>query len=422
MARRLIEAPDLKKKRKLIEAPDLISKEVIPEVVEQSDMGKEIASIRKDISKVNKLVSRMLSTEPKPDANLKGLADDYARIEDRFNSLQNNNLDIEVVAIKEQVTVIRDWIELLRKNIADLVKNTTDMSVSTKKYIDKRIATAMIMTDTSVLQKGISDLSTEIDTDVATHAALPTVHQDAPALIAIHEAVADPHTGYRLESADHTHQTTGAQAGKLDHGVALLGLTDDDHTQYTKHSLATAVNDFLVASGVGVFIKKTLAEVKTLLGIATDIGTHSDLTTGVHGVGAGTVVANPLLADLDFATYKAVAMTCDNGATVPTSPAPVAGQWFLHTPTGRKVLMQYDGSNWINLASIGTMTVYVDKTDGTDSIDKGGAVDAGAFASVQYAVDRIPGLYGGNVIIYINAEAYDETVTIQGKMLLVITQ
>jgi len=47
-----------------------------------------------------------------------------------------------------------------------------------------------------------------------------------------HVGAADPHTGYRLESADHSHQSTGAQAGKLDHGLALNGLGDDDHTQY----------------------------------------------------------------------------------------------------------------------------------------------------------------------------------------------
>lgn len=51
-----------------------------------------------------------------------------------------------------------------------------------------------------------------------------------------HEAAGDPHTGYRLESADHTHQSTGAQAGQLDHGLALTGLTDDDHTQYRLES------------------------------------------------------------------------------------------------------------------------------------------------------------------------------------------
>lgn len=44
--------------------------------------------------------------------------------------------------------------------------------------------------------------------------------------------VGDPHTQYRLESADHSHQSTGLQGGTLDHGLALTGLTDDDHTQY----------------------------------------------------------------------------------------------------------------------------------------------------------------------------------------------
>ena len=47
-----------------------------------------------------------------------------------------------------------------------------------------------------------------------------------------HEAAADPHTGYRLESANHNHQSSGAEAGQLDHGLALIGLLDDDHTQY----------------------------------------------------------------------------------------------------------------------------------------------------------------------------------------------
>lgn len=61
---------------------------------------------------------------------------------------------------------------------------------------------------------------TEIDSSITTHAGL-----------------ADPHTGYRLESADHSHQSTGAQAGQLDHGLALTGLTDDDHTQYAMLSL-----------------------------------------------------------------------------------------------------------------------------------------------------------------------------------------
>jgi hypothetical protein len=50
-----------------------------------------------------------------------------------------------------------------------------------------------------------------------------------------------------------------------DHGTNT-GLADDDHPQYTKHALATAANDFLVASGAGVFVKKTLAETQALIG------------------------------------------------------------------------------------------------------------------------------------------------------------
>ena len=53
-----------------------------------------------------------------------------------------------------------------------------------------------------------------------------------------HVAAADPHTGYRLESADHTHASTGAEAGQLDHGLAMTAasLLDDDHTQYQLES------------------------------------------------------------------------------------------------------------------------------------------------------------------------------------------
>jgi len=131
-----------------------------------------------------------------------------------------------------------------------------------------------------------------------------------------HEGAADPHTGYRLESADHSHQSAGAQAGKLDHGLALDGLLDDDHTQYTKHSLATAASDFLVASGAGVFIKKTLAEVKTILGLgsaaytaATDYVTHALATVAndfLVASGSGAYIKKTLAETLTI-LGKAVA-------------------------------------------------------------------------------------------------------------------
>jgi hypothetical protein len=121
----------------------------------------------------------------------------------------------------------------------------------------------------------------------------------------------------------------------------------------------------------------------------------------------------PVYSDYDFNQFKAIAMVCDNGATLPISS--VQGQWFLHTPTGRNILYMYNGSNWRSIISLSSMTVYVDNTDGTDSLDKGGSVDSGAFKTVQFAVDVIPGLVGGNVVINSNGETYREEVTIQGK-------
>lgn len=79
-----------------------------------------------------------------------------------------------------------------------------------------------------------------------------------------------------------------AQAN-LDHG-SIGGLADDDHTQYIKHSLATAVSDFLVGAGTSTFtfVKKTLDEVKTILGLGSAAYTAStDYAVSAKGVTNG---------------------------------------------------------------------------------------------------------------------------------------
>lgn len=68
-------------------------------------------------------------------------------------------------------------------------------------------------------------------------------------------------------------------AQATDHGN-LAGLGDDDHTQYILHSLATAADDFLVASGSGVYVKKTLAETGAILEGDIDHGNLQGLSTG----------------------------------------------------------------------------------------------------------------------------------------------
>ena len=67
---------------------------------------------------------------------------------------------------------------------------------------------------------------------------------------------------------------------------------------------ATAANDFIVSSGVGAFVKKTLAEVKTILGLgtaaytaATDYVTHALVTAAndfLIASGSGAVVKKTL--------------------------------------------------------------------------------------------------------------------------------
>jgi len=194
-------------------------------------------------------------------------------------------------------------------------------------------------------------------------------------------------TIYRLATADHTHQSTGAQAGKLDHGLALDGLGDDDHTQYIKHSLATAISDFLVASGAGAFVKKTLAEVKTILGLGTaaytastdyvthalataandflvasgagafvkktlaetktilnwaaDIATHAGLTTGVHGVGAGTVAKT---SDIPSKVIALTFIIDGGGSAITTGQKGHLEIPFACTITGWTLLADQSGS------------------------------------------------------------------------------
>lgn len=59
--------------------------------------------------------------------------------------------------------------------------------------------------------------------------------EDAGA-VAAHEAAADPHTGYRKESDDHTHASTGLQGGQISHADLTSVSADQHHAQDHAHS------------------------------------------------------------------------------------------------------------------------------------------------------------------------------------------
>jgi hypothetical protein len=119
----------------------------------------------------------------------------------------------------------------------------------------------------------------------------------------------------------------------------------------------------------GLYHKDVRGKITSGGGAATSY-THPNHTGEVTSVGDGALTIGTLTHDLQFATYKAIAMACDNGATLPSTP--VIGQWFLHTPTGRNVLMQYTGSAWQPIISFGSMTMYVaGNSVGSDVADNG---------------------------------------------------
>ena len=95
----------------------------------------------------------------------------------------------------------------------------------------------------------------------------------------------DDHTQYRLETADHTHQSTGAQAGQLDHGAALTGLTDDDHVAYLR--IETSRTGTQPAS-VGTTPGTAATAFQTWQGGTG--GNTSIITTGVGGIGGGLAI------------------------------------------------------------------------------------------------------------------------------------
>ena len=93
-----------------------------------------------------------------------------------------------------------------------------------------------------------------------------------------------------------------------------------------------------------------------------------------------------------------------SGATMPASPT--AGDLFLHTPTGRKILYEYTGTAWAPIKLLSAATFYV-STTGTDNINYGWGTGADALASVDYVASLVPMWLDFDVTIILTAGTYD---------------
>lgn len=116
---------------------------------------------------------------------------------------------------------------------------------------------------------------------------------------------------------------------------------------------------------------------------------------------------NAFTGELD---YYNTSLLCDNGATLPS--APVTGQWFYHTPTGRGILLFYNGTYWKPFRMMVATTMYVDVTNGTDAQDKGYGTGANAFKTLAYAISQLPGIIDENVTINLAVGTYTDVNTV----------
>jgi hypothetical protein len=103
----------------------------------------------------------------------------------------------------------------------------------------------------------------------STHAAAVTTH----------EAASDPHTGYRLESADHTHATTGLQGGTL--AASAIVFTPDGSIAATNVQAAIVeVRD--EAGGGGAVATDAIWDAKGDLAAGTGADTAAKVTVGAN--------------------------------------------------------------------------------------------------------------------------------------------
>lgn len=141
----------------------------------------------------------------------------------------------------------------------------------------------------------------------------------ASAAVTTHEGLADPHTGYRLESADHTHATTGLQAGTIAHSVTTGITATDHHVAPAAGPDANVTVDVAGAAGTASTFARSGHghQVVTSSSAAGAVGTAAAGSSGtapsrgdhVHPTGAGTPVTQAFGDAAAIGAGPAAAMT-----------------------------------------------------------------------------------------------------------------
>lgn len=185
----------------------------------------------------------------------------------------------------------------------------------------------------------VEDVSGGAHPDLATHDALGLATDTE---LTTHAGAADPHTGYRLESADHTHQSAGAQGGVLDHGLALTGLGDDDHTQYTTAAEADAAAAAAVTTHEGLADPHTAYRLESDLAVESIAKSGSAALTGAVTLSQGAnVTLTQVGQDIEVAATGAAGAPSDADYLVGTANAGLSAEIVVGTAPGGEL-----GGTW----------------------------------------------------------------------------
>ena len=161
-------------------------------------------------------------------------------------------------------------------------------------------------------------------------------------------------SAYRLGTADHTHASTGAQAGKIDHGTALNGLGDDDHSLYLQNTEISTSSELAglldneTGSGLAVF------------GTSPTLSAPYIEQQWVDYTGAGAETMTAAESKFGF-------ITVDTAKTINLVGSPVAGMTFTILVTA-DVVVTIDGAGedvWMDGST--------DSSDPEDIVNSGSA-------------------------------------------------
>jgi hypothetical protein len=125
----------------------------------------------------------------------------------------------------------------------------------------------------------------------STHAATQAAAEStAASALSSHAGAADPHTGYRLESADHSHASSGLQGGTITHAATTGRTANDHHNQAHSGTGADHTYSGLTTGHVLTATSATAAAFQAAAGGGAPTGADYLVGTAQGGLSAEIVV------------------------------------------------------------------------------------------------------------------------------------